>query len=144
MKESHAGCLVHLKINLVSSISYLHRLLRLHSQKVLICHPLEIAYDLCLWKSFPISKPKTYPPKTFSIEKLFKSKDTVILIISWQIYDRFNTNTETLKLSHSMLFKLLSRTFFVYKQRRQLKLLKSMLPFKKIANFTGNLLQNYI
>ena len=32
---------------------------------------------------------------------------------------------------------------FVCKHKRQNKLLKSGLPFKKIANFMGNLLQNY-
>ena len=33
--------------------------------------------------------------------------------------------------------------FFIHKQKRTMELLKSRLLFKKIANFTGELLQNY-
>ena len=43
----------------------------------------------------------------------------------------------------ALLFVLLSLKSFVYKQKRKQKLLKSRLLFKKIANFTGKLLQNY-
>ena len=42
-----------------------------------------------------------------------------------------------------LVFKLLSRKVFVYKYKRQQKLPKSRLLFKKIANCTGKLLQNY-
>ena len=50
------------------------------------------------------------------------------------------TNTESFAFIAVLVFKLL-RTF-VYKQKRQYKLLKSRLLFEKIANFTGKLLQN--
>ena len=39
--------------------------------------------------------------------------------------------------------KSLNREGFVYKQKRQQKLVKSRLLFKTITNFTGILLQNY-
>ena len=42
-----------------------------------------------------------------------------------------------------LVFELLSRNILFYKQKRQYKLSKSRLLFKKIANFTGKLLQNY-
>ena len=44
-------------------------------------------------------------------------------------------------LNPALLLKLLSRKILVYKQKRQWKLLKSELLFRKIANFTGKLLQ---
>ena len=48
------------------------------------------------------------------------------------------TNTEIFAFIAVLVCTLLSR-----KQKRQKKLLKSRLLFKKIANFTGKLLQNY-
>ena len=53
------------------------------------------------------------------------------------------TNTEIFVFIVVLVFKVSSRKCFVYKQKRQYKLLKSRLLFKKIANFTGKLLQNY-
>ena len=50
------------------------------------------------------------------------------------------TNTEIFAFITVLVFKLLNRE--VYKQKRQKKLLKSRLLFKKIAIFTGRLLQN--
>ena len=40
-------------------------------------------------------------------------------------------------------FYVIEPQSFVYKQKRQYKLLKSRLHFKKITDFTGKLLQNY-
>ena len=51
------------------------------------------------------------------------------------------TNTAIFAFIVALVFKLLSRKV-VYKQKGQSKLLKSRLLFKKIANFTGKLLQN--
>ena len=42
-----------------------------------------------------------------------------------------------------LVLKLFSRKVFFTNRKRQQKLLKSRLIFKKIANFTGQLLQNY-
>ena len=53
------------------------------------------------------------------------------------------TNTEFFAFIAVPVFKLLGRKVFVYKQKRQKKLLKSRLLFMKIANFTGKLPQNY-
>ena len=47
------------------------------------------------------------------------------------------TNTEIFIFIAVLVFKLLNRKSFVYKQTRQYKLLKSRLLFKKIANFMG-------
>ena len=52
------------------------------------------------------------------------------------------TNAEILAFIAVLVFKLMNRSF-VYKQKRQKKLLKSRLLLKKITNFTGKLLQNY-
>ena len=56
------------------------------------------------------------------------------------MYGRANTDN---KHSNFLIldFKLLSRKV-VYKQKRRKKLLKSRLFFKKLASFTGKLLQN--
>ena len=51
------------------------------------------------------------------------------------------TNTEIFAFITVLVFRLLNRE--VYKQKRQKKLLKSRLLFKKIAKFTGKLPQNY-
>ena len=54
------------------------------------------------------------------------------------------TNTEIFAFIAVIIFKLLSRkVLFINKKKKQYKLLKSRLLFKKIANFTGKLLQNY-
>ena len=53
------------------------------------------------------------------------------------------TNTEIFIIIAVLIFMLLSSNFLFTKQRRQYKLLISRLLFKKIANFTGKLLQNY-
>ena len=82
-------------------------------------------------------------PYTFSLNvqscKLYNNKDMIALT---QI-----RNTEIFAFIAVLVFKLLSRLFcfvcFVYKQKRQQKLLKSKLLLKQIANFTGKLLQRY-
>ena len=51
------------------------------------------------------------------------------------------TNTQIFAFLAVLDFKLLSRKV-VYKQKRRKKLLKSRLFFKKLASFTGKLLQN--
>ena len=51
------------------------------------------------------------------------------------------TNTEIFTFLTILVFKLLN--CFAYKQERQYSLLKSKLPFKKVANFRGKLMQNY-
>ena len=53
------------------------------------------------------------------------------------------TNTEAFAFIAAVVLKLLSRKVLFYEQKRQQKLLKSRLRFKKIANFTGELLKNY-
>ena len=53
------------------------------------------------------------------------------------------TNTEIFAVIAALGFKLLSRKNFAHKQKGQKKLLKSRLFFKKIASFTGKLLQKY-
>ena len=65
--------------------------------------------------------------------KLYDNKYMIALI---QI-----TNTEM--FAAVLVFKLLSRKVLCYKQKRQWKLLKSRLLFKKIANFTVKLVQSY-
>ena len=51
------------------------------------------------------------------------------------------TNTEVFAFIAVLVFKLLShKVLFI--NRKDKKLLKSRLLFKKIANFTGELLQN--
>ena len=56
------------------------------------------------------------------------------MIVSTQI-----TNPENLAVIAVLVFKLLSyKVLFINKKRQQ-----KLLPFKKIANFTGKLLQNY-
>ena len=52
-------------------------------------------------------------------------------------------NNEIFAFIAVLVFKLMSRKIFVYKQKRQYKLLKSRLLFKEIADFTGKLLENY-
>ena len=52
------------------------------------------------------------------------------------------TNTKTFALIVPLTLKLLSRKA-LFINRKDKKLLKSRLLFKKIANFTGKLLQNY-
>ena len=54
------------------------------------------------------------------------------------MYDHFKKNNKHRNLH---ILKLLN--CFAYKQERQYSLLKSKLPFKKVANFTGKLMQNY-
>ena len=53
------------------------------------------------------------------------------------------TNTEIFAFIVVLVFKLFSRKILFINKKRQKKLLKSRLLFKKIANFTGKLLQNY-
>ena len=53
-----------------------------------------------------------------------------------------------LKGSHANCFRIdscssLEPESFIYKQKGQQKVLKSKVPFKKIANFTGKLQQSY-
>ena len=61
-----------------------------------------------------------------------------------QIYDRFNTNNknEIFAFISVLVLKLFSRKVLFTNRKRQYKLLKSGLLFKKLANFTGQLLQN--
>ena len=58
------------------------------------------------------------------------------MIVSTQI-----PNTEIFGFITVLVFKLLSRKI-LFINKRQLKLLKSRLLFKKIANFTGKVHQN--
>ena len=53
------------------------------------------------------------------------------------------TNTEIFAFIAVLVFKLLRAKYYVYKQERQYKLLKSRLVLNKIVNFTCKLLQNY-
>ena len=53
------------------------------------------------------------------------------------------TTTEIFAFIAVVVFDLLIRKCLLKKQKRQQKLLKSRLLFKKIANFTGKLLQNH-
>ena len=57
------------------------------------------------------------------------------------MYGRANTNNKHSNFLILSCSKLLSRKV-VYKQKRRKKLLKSRLFFKKLASFTGKLLQN--
>ena len=53
------------------------------------------------------------------------------------------TNTKIFAFIADLVFKLLNRKVLLIKKKRQLKLSKSRLLFKKIAHFTSKLLQNY-
>ena len=53
------------------------------------------------------------------------------------------TNTEIFTIIAVPVFKLLSRKVLFTNRKDKKKLLKSRLLFKKIANSTGKLLQNY-
>ena len=53
------------------------------------------------------------------------------------------TNTEIFASISILALKLLSRKFLFTNRKKQHKLLKSRLLFKKIENFTGQLLQSY-
>ena len=53
------------------------------------------------------------------------------------------TKTEIFAFIAALVFKLLSRKVLFTNRKDDRKLLKSRLLFKKIANFTGKLLQNY-
>ena len=53
------------------------------------------------------------------------------------------TTTEIFAFIAVVVFNSLIRKSLFKKQKRQQKLLKSRLLFKKIANFTGKLLQNH-
>ena len=53
------------------------------------------------------------------------------------------TNTEIFASISALVLKWLSRKVLFTNRKGQKKLLKSRLLFKKIANFTGQLLQNY-
>ena len=53
------------------------------------------------------------------------------------------TNTEIFEFISVLVLNLLSRNGLFTHRKRQQKLLKSRLLFKKIANFTDQLLQNY-
>ena len=52
------------------------------------------------------------------------------------------TNTEIFTFIAVLVFNLLSRKVLFINEKRQKKLLKSRLLFKKIATFTGELLKN--
>ena len=53
-------------------------------------------------------------------------------------------NTEIFAFIAVLVLRSLNhKVLFIYKHRRQEKLSKSRLLFKKIANFTGKLIQNY-
>ena len=68
-----------------------------------------------------------------------KSHKNKYMIASTQI-----TNTEMFAFIAILAFKLLSRNVLVINRKKQWKQLKrSRLRFKKIANFTDKLLQNY-
>ena len=53
------------------------------------------------------------------------------------------TNTKIFAFISVLVLKLLNRKVLFTNRKRQYKLLKRRLLFKKIANFTGQLLQNY-
>ena len=53
------------------------------------------------------------------------------------------TNTGIFAFISVLALKLLNRKVLFTNRKRQWKLLKSRLLFKKIANFLGQLLQNY-
>ena len=81
--------------------------------------------------------PKWTKPVTLKLQscKLCNSK---YMIASIQI-----TTTEIFAFIAVVVFNSLIRKSLFKKQKRQQKLLKSRLLFKKIANFTGKLLQNH-
>ena len=76
------------------------------------------------------SKSERYSHKNFQNNKY--------MMASTQI-----TNTEIFTFIAALVLKLFSRKALFLNLKRQQKLLKSRLLFKKIANFTGELLQNY-
>ena len=53
------------------------------------------------------------------------------------------TNTEIFALITALVSKLLTHKVLFITRKKQQKLLKSRLVFKKIVNFKGKLLQNY-
>ena len=53
------------------------------------------------------------------------------------------TNTEFFVFTIVLVFKLLSRKVLFINGKKQYKLSKSRLRFKKIGKFSGKLLQNY-
>ena len=53
------------------------------------------------------------------------------------------TNTEFFVFTIVLVFKLLSRKVLFINGKKQYKLPKSRLRFKKIGTFSGKLLQNY-
>ena len=67
--------------------------------------------------------------------KLYSNKYMIVLT---QI-----TNTKIFAFISVLVLKLLNRKVLFTNRKRQYKLLKRRLLFKKIANFTGQLLQNY-
>ena len=82
---------------------------------------------------------KKYTKSSFVLKMLKVQLDNhKYIIVSTQI-----TNTEIFAIIAVLGFKLLSRKNFAHKQKGQKKLLKSRLFFKKIASFTGKLLQKY-
>ena len=82
---------------------------------------------------------KKYTKSSFVLKMLkVQLYDHKYIIASTQI-----TNTEIFAIIAVLGFKLLSRKNFALKQKGQKKLLKSRLFFKKIASFTGKLLQKY-
>ena len=68
----------------------------------------------------------------------FKSCNNKHMITSTQ-----TTNTEIFTFIAVLVSKLLTRKVLLTKQKREKKLLKSKLLFKKTAIFTDELLQNY-
>ena len=62
----------------------------------------------------------------------------ISFFVQWQI-----RNTEIFGFTAVLVFKLLSPKSFAHKHKWREKLLKSKLLFKKIANFTAKLMENY-
>ena len=63
--------------------------------------------------------------------------------IKYMVASTQTTNTEIFAFIAALVFKLLSRKVLFTNRKDDRKLLKSRLLFKKIANLTGKLLQNY-
>ena len=79
---------------------------------------------------------------SLALELLLKVQSCKLYNIKFIIASTQITNTEIFAFIAVQVFKLLSDEI-LFINKRQWKLLKSRLLFKKKANFTGNLQQNY-
>ena len=81
--------------------------------------------------------------KLFSFSRYLKAQSCKLYNNRYMIASTQITNTEVFAFISVLALKLLSRKVLFTNRKRQQKLLKSRLLFKKIANFTGQLIQNF-